>query len=333
MKNISNGHFVISFDFELHWGVFDKRSVSQYKENLENVKLVIPRLLKLANDYDIKYTFATVGFLFAENKEDLLNSNPTILPNYSNPNFSPYPILNSIGNSENDDEYHYASSLISQIQQTNKHEIGTHTYSHYYCLEDGQTIEQFEADIVAAVSIAKKRGIYFRSIVFPRNQINKAYLDICKKHGIITYRGIEKHRIHNTLDREYYKKQTTRALRLMDSYINISGHNTHNLSEIDANNQLINLPSSIFLRPYNNEFKILETLKISRVKNAMTHAAKNNEMFHLWCHPHNFGAYINKSLSGFEAFLEHYQFLNNKYNYESVTMEELAHTIQSTRIS
>ena len=139
--DVFNGYFVISLDFELHWGVFDKRSVSQYKENLENVKLVIPRLLKLADLYNVKFTFATVGFLFAENKEELLKNNPTLLPSYSNPKFSPYSTLTNIGNNEKEDEFHYASSLIDQIIQSNKHEVGTHTYSHYYCLEDGQTKE------------------------------------------------------------------------------------------------------------------------------------------------------------------------------------------------
>ncbi|MEO8933449.1 MAG: polysaccharide deacetylase family protein [Xanthomarina sp.] len=324
MTDVSNGFLVISLDFELHWGVFDKRSVSQYKENLENVKFVIPRLLKLAEEYNVKLTFATVGFLFAENKEELLKSNPNLLPNYSNPKFSPYRILNSIGSNEKDDEFHYGYSLINQIQHTNKHEIGTHTYSHYYCLEDGQTKEQFEADIIAAISIARKKNITITSIVFPRNQVNKTYLDVCKKHGIITYRGLEKHKIYNTLDRENHKKQTTRALRFIDAYFNLTGYSTYNLNEIKTDSGLVNLPSSMFLRPYSRTMKSLEPLKISRVKNAMAYAAKNKEIFHLWWHPHNFGSHINESFSGLEAIFEHYQTLNKQHKYESITMSELA---------
>jgi len=327
MMDVSNGYFVVSLDFELHWGVFDKRSVSEYQENLENVKLVVPKLLKLADDYDVKLTFATVGFLFAENKEELLESNPTLLPTYTNPNFSPYRTLDNIGANEKDDEFHYAPSLINQIQQTNNHEIGTHTYSHYYSLEDGQTREQFEADLIAAISIAKKRNISIKSLVFPRNQVNIAYLDICKKHGIIAYRGIEKHKMYDSTDRDYHKKQTTRGLRYADVYFNISGYNTYKLSELKTGNGLINLPSSCFLRPYSKTLKLLEPLRISRVTNAMSFAAKNNEMFHLWWHPHNFGTYINENFSGLEKMFEHYSELNKKLNYKSVTMEELARYI------
>ncbi|MCX7548382.1 polysaccharide deacetylase family protein [Xanthomarina sp. F1114] len=325
MMGVSNGYFIISLDFELHWGIFDKRSVSEYQENLENVKLVIPRLLKLADIYNIELTFATVGFLFAKNKEELIQNNPKLLPSYSQTKFSPYATLDSIGINEKEDEFHYASSLIDQIQEAKKHEIGTHTYSHYYCLEDGQTKEQFEADLIAAITVAKKKDITIKSIVFPRNQVNHTYLDICKKHGIITYRGVEKHKMYNTLERIHHKKQSTRALRLTDSFFNISGYNTYKVNQLlDANSGLVNLPSSSFLRPYSKNIKSLESLKIARVKKAMTYSAKNNEVFHLWWHPHNFGTYMDENFFTIEAIFKHYKELNNKFNYKSITMSKLA---------
>ena len=66
-----NGHFVISLDYELHWGIFDKRSVSSYEQNLKNTRKAIEKLLVLSDKYDIKLTFATVGFLFAKDKNIL----------------------------------------------------------------------------------------------------------------------------------------------------------------------------------------------------------------------------------------------------------------------
>lgn len=323
MKHVSNGYFIISLDFELHWGVFDKKSISEYKENLENVKLVIPRLLDLANKYNIKLTFATVGFLFAKNKQELLENNPKLLPSYSNPKFSPYNQLDTIGANETEDEFHYASSLIDLIKKDENHEIGTHTYSHFYCLEDGQTIEQFEADIIAAITSAAKKDVTIKSIVFPRNQVNKNYLDICSKHGITCYRGIETHKIYNTLNRKFNKQQTTRALRLIDSYVNISGHNTYNLNSLNTIKGITNIPSSSFLRPYSKRLKIIESLRVSRVKKSMTHAAKNNELFHLWWHPHNFGKHMDANFISLETIFKHYKILNNKFNLDNVTMEEL----------
>ena len=74
------GHFIISLDYEIHWGVFDKKSVQDYHENLSSVNFVIDRLLELSNRYDVKLTFSTVGLLFAENKEDLILHSPKQKP-------------------------------------------------------------------------------------------------------------------------------------------------------------------------------------------------------------------------------------------------------------
>ena len=70
-----------------------------------------------------------------------------------------------------------------------------------------------------------------------------------------------------------------RIYRLLDTYFNISGHNTYDLN---AKNGVFNVASSRFLRPYSKKLKILEPLKIARIKKSMTHAAKNHEVYHLW---------------------------------------------------
>ena len=110
------GHFVISLDYEIHWGVFDKKSVQDYHENLSSVNFVIDRLLELSNRYDVKLTFSTVGLLFAENKEDLILHSPKQKPSYSNRKFNPYNLISDIGNSERDDPFHYALSGIQKIK-------------------------------------------------------------------------------------------------------------------------------------------------------------------------------------------------------------------------
>jgi peptidoglycan/xylan/chitin deacetylase (PgdA/CDA1 family) len=232
--------------------------------------------------------------------------------------------MSIIGNNEKEDEFHYASRLIESIKQAKSHEIGTHTYSHYYCLEDGQTKEQFEADLVAAITVASKKDINIKSIVFPRNQVNTNYLDVCAKHGITSFRGNENHKIYNTLDKKFNKKQSTRALRFIDSYVNLTGHNTYSINSLNNLNGITNIPSSNFLRPYNKRLKMFEFLKIARVKYAMTHAAKNNKIFHLWWHPHNFGKHMDENFKGLESVFKHYKYLNETFKYTSVTISELA---------
>ena len=57
--------------------------------------------------------------------------------------------------------------LIDLIKNTRGQEIATHTFSHYYCLEEGQDIQSFESDLKKALEIAKNNGCLIKSIVFP----------------------------------------------------------------------------------------------------------------------------------------------------------------------
>lgn len=189
---MENGKFVVSLDLELYWGVRDAVKLEKYKDNLLAVHKVIPLLLQLFEKYEINATFATVGFLFFDNKEELKNNLPDKKPEYSNPKLSPYEgHFNLIGEDENKDQLHFGSKLIQQIIDSGQ-EIGSHTFSHYYCLEKGQTKEDFHEDLICAKKIAAKKGIDLKSFVFPRNQYNKDYLKICKELGFTSFRGNER---------------------------------------------------------------------------------------------------------------------------------------------
>ena len=48
--------------------------------------------------------------------------------------------------------------------------------------------------------------------------------------------------------------------------------------------------------------KILNYLMIKRIKNEIV-AAKNNEDYHLWWHPHNFGVNIRENIKNLDNIL------------------------------
>ena len=107
---------------------------------------------------------------------------------------SPYPRIGHIGPNERQDPYHYGLSLIRRIRDCPGQEIGTHTFSHYYCLEPGETEDDqceatFRADLLAARRAAERLGITPRSLVFPRNQYRPDYLATCRAAGIEVVRG------------------------------------------------------------------------------------------------------------------------------------------------
>ncbi len=327
-KAEQKGIFVLSLDFELLWGVWDVTNIKKYGKNIVGVRDVIPKLIEKFKLHNIKATFATVGFLFAKDKTELLSSLPSILPDYLDTRYDVYnKELQLIGNDETTDPYHFGYSLLSNIKQSG-HEIGTHTFCHYYCLEDGQTINEFDADIVAAKKIAEKNGVKILSMVFPRNQVNDAYLPTLIQNGIVSYRGNPTSWIYKprALAAEVL---FIRLCRLLDTYFPISGYNTHVLQK---NKGLpINIPASRFLKPYNKKLAYLENLKLKRILNEMTKAAERNHLYHLWWHPHNFGSNMDKNFANLSVILNHYQMLKVKYGFENYTMSQAAHLYMVNR--
>ncbi|MEO7309807.1 MAG: polysaccharide deacetylase family protein [Chitinophagaceae bacterium] len=331
MENITNGKFLISLDFELLWGVRDRITKNdKYSENIKGVHLVIPKLLNIFSKYNIKATFSVVGFLFFKNKTELLGNIPKKIPNYSNLKYSPYlGHFDSVGEDYLDDLVHFAPQLINEIKKHPEQEIGSHTFSHYYCLEDGQTINDFYADMEMAIEVAKKDNINITSLVFPRNQFNDQYLKVCRNLGIICYRGNEHSWLYKAKNGEQENK-FRRALRLVDAYINISGHNCYNEKNIKGKFP-IDLASSRFLRPFSNTLKILDRLRLNRILTGMTYAAKNNLIYHLWWHPHNFGINQSRNFAFLEKIMNHYADLNKKHNFQSITMSQLANKLMNER--
>ena len=181
--NNSNGILIISLDFELYWGLLGKYSLEKYKENLLGVPSVIPRLLKLFKEYQIHCTWAIVGLLYFESRLELIEGLPTKRPEYDDSNLSPYSYISMMKDNESQDIFHFAPALIKMIKSEFGQEIGSHTFSHYYCLEKGQDSDAFSDDLEAAILVARKYGIRLESLVFPKNQINRDYLPIVKARG------------------------------------------------------------------------------------------------------------------------------------------------------
>lgn len=320
----SGGKFIISLDFELMWGIRDIVTIDMYGQHIVGVHEAIPKMLACFQRHDIKATFATVGMLFYETKESLLQNLPKKKPNYKIANLSPYGdyIHRKVGNDYKTDPYHFAPELIRMIQNTPGQEIGTHTFSHYYCLEQWQTVDDFRDDLQAAMAAAKKNGISITSIVFPRNQFNTNYLEVCKEAGIITYRNNEESWLYNARSGEK-ENLLRRAFRLVDAYINLTGYHCYTEEYMLAKFP-VNIPSSRFLRPFISRLEFLDWLRLRRIKKSMTHAAKNNLMYHLWWHPHNFGINQLENFAFLEEILVHYRYLHEKYAFKSYTMTELA---------
>lgn len=315
------GRFVISLDFELHWGVRDHSTVEQYRENLLGVRRAVPALLDMFRRYEIHATWATVGMLFAENKRHLLAAVPTRRPQYAERALSPYEAIErEVGEDESTDPFHFAPSLIRQIAATPHQELGTHTFSHYYCMESGQTAEDFEADLRAAIAISAPYRDACKSIVFPRNQHNPSYLPVLARCGVRAMRGNSPHWAYAA---RAHAEETPlrRAARLADAYLPIlpTARDVTRTPE-----GVSDVPASAFLRPFQPRLRSVEPVRLARLRAAMTRAATRGQLFHIWWHPHNFGTHTGENLANLATLLDHARELRRRYGLRSMTMAEAA---------
>jgi hypothetical protein len=313
------GRLVISFDFELFWGVRDSTTLERYGPNILGVREAIPRLLETFAKHGIRATWGTVGFLFFDDKDELLAHLPEIRPAYADRGLSPYAALLEIGPDEKRDPYHFGLSLVRQIRQCPGQEIGTHTFSHFYCLESGQDAAAFRADLEAARRAARRIGVQLQSITFPRHQINDGYLAMCRELGLIAYRGQPRSWLHDPYGR---RRPLRRALRLADSYVAISGHNRGRARRGPGG--MINVPASRFLRPFAPRLAPLEGLRLHRLSAEMRGAAQDGAIYHLWWHPHNFGRNLDENFAVLDRLVATFRELALEHGMQASTMAEAA---------
>jgi peptidoglycan/xylan/chitin deacetylase (PgdA/CDA1 family) len=325
------GALVVSLDFELHWGVRDKHSPNGgYRAALLGAREVVPRLLALFEEYGVRGTWATVGFLFAGTREELEAHSPVTRPTYRNRALDAY--AEPLGKDEVSDPLHFARSLVDAIERAPGQELATHTFCHYYCLEPGQTAEAFAADLDAAVAIAAGRGARLSSIVFPRNQHNPAYSDVLRRSGIRAYRGNPSSWMWRFESGDDSVTRGKRLARLLDNYANLTGHNTVAWNTIPQPSGLSDVRASRFLRPYSARLRPLDALRSRRIRAGIRAAAVRKELFHLWWHPHNMGVNIDQNLAFLRGLLDEFALCREKHGMRSLTMSEVDDLVRSTAI-
>ena len=322
MKQNLPGSFVISLDFELQYGIedHDEKYIKKYRRNRLGSREVIEKILFLFKKYEIHATWAIVGMMLAKNRSELRQLIPDITPKYNGKKLSIYSYLERLGNDESDDPFHYGLSVARKIQAVEGQEIGTHTFSHYYCCYPGQDETTMRVDMETAQSVSIQHlGVKPVTVVFPRNQVNKLYIPLLRQMGILAYRGCPLPYIYNVTNGNRW----VRAQRLFDSYFSIYGTKTYTYDEISEEG-IVNCKASNFFRPYSRQLRFMEQAKLAQIKGGILDAAMNRKIYHLWWHPHNFGIYQRNNLDNLERVLAWFQQLKREYGILSMSMKELA---------
>ena len=323
------GTFTISLDFELHWGCFEHMILDNAQQQyFRNTLNAIPEMLNIFSAHEVHVTWAVVGMLYMPHRTAWINNKPKILPTFENANVSAYDWIDRHGFCGEQDPFHFAPELIDLIKSTPNQEIATHTYSHYFCLEKGQTSAQFKADLKMACQVAFEHGSVINTLIFPRNQFNHEYLSTCAEEGITA--------IRSSPDIWYWAPATgsgfmKKFFRAGDAYLKFQPIKMFFLKDIKTDQGLpLLLPASRLYRPWKPGQLLQNKLKMSRIFNEMTEAAQKKAYYHLWWHPHNFGNNPQECLNELERIISHYQLLNKKYSFQSLTMNEITNLLLKT---
>jgi peptidoglycan/xylan/chitin deacetylase (PgdA/CDA1 family) len=316
------GIFTVSLDFELHWGVYDKRDRQAREACYKNTLRVVPQMLELFAKYDVHVTWATVGSLFADDQQEWETMAPAIEPDFVDEKYSAYKWARTHSLSSQYKWAHFAPEEVASIMKYPGQELATHTFSHYYCLEQQREQMAFDADLKAVGKAAKKFNAPMRSLVFPRNQFNPGYLKTCYDNGIKTVR---------TNPSVWFWDPVTdggagllrRVFRSADAYIQVGKRTSYPLSDVKVlPGEPLQLAASRFLRPWSPKSELVNKIRLRRAMQEIRIAAQRKEVYHLWWHPENFGDYPEQNLKDLEKLLVQYKKCKEKYGMTSWNMGE-----------
>lgn len=271
---IGPASIVMSFDFEMRWGVHDVYGLdfSGYRENLENCRPVVLSTLNLLAERNLRATWATVGALGMNNWDEYFSFAPPP-PAYLDPNLA---VRKEYADFDPEGNFHFAPDLIRQIMQTEGQELGSHSFSHLHFRAPGVTVVDFLADMSAVELLWRDRfGVVPVSLVYPRNQ--SAFIDQLDKTSIAIWRGPEPAWFYDCTSEGKYTL-FPRMFRLIDSI--------NPYSRRASRPERGMLRASLFVR-----FDLPESLwqlQLKRIFNELTELLPN-EVLHCWWHPHNVG--------------------------------------------
>ncbi|NII27401.1 polysaccharide deacetylase family protein [Pseudoflavitalea sp. X16] len=319
------GIFTISLDFELHWGVFDKKDRQKRAACYRNTLQLIPRMLEQFAAANVHVTWATVGSLFAKDQQEWELLKPAIEPGYSLEQYSAYRWVAQHGLSPQYHWAHFAPQTIKEILRYPGQELGSHTFSHFYCLEQQHEPMAFEADCRAAQRAAALFNTKLTSLVFPRNQFNPAYLKTCFEQGITTIRTNPVHWFWSPVSNRG-AGILRKIMRTADAYIQVGGTRTsYPLSSVQViPGEPLRLPASRFLRPWRSEYRFANKWRLRRLCQELRTAAIRKECYHLWWHPENFGDHPEENMESLRILLQQYTTCREQYGMKSWNMGEYA---------
>ncbi len=289
------GKLIISYDCEGIWGRMDKiESLDKKIFNRNALMRLYQELLVIHEKYNLKATFAFVGG-FISSKEEFLEA------------FNKYPGAEAVNrwckpliNSDNQftEKDFFIPEVLDMVKKSFiNHEIAFHGFSHVI-MDKEIDKASIDFEVFGLNQIKKTKKINIKTISFPRNIVNKKFLENAKIFK--GYRAPPYSPFKNNIIKRMYS--------LLKELVPICfSEKMHKSKEITI------IPGGFFINWRFGLRKYIPVwLTILRFRSALKHACKTNGIVHIFAHPHNLATGHNQKELLERMFIEVNNFKKNQ---------------------
>ena len=266
------GICIISFDCEGKWGVADHVN-NDIERSFTNKNLInsYNKINKLLEKFSVQATFAFVG-AFTQSKDSFADS--WLEPMRKSKSHSNW-LKKLLDNFEKEENGWFCEECYEIIKNSNiSHEITSHSFTHTPFVSYLNNKDSVDLEFRAIQKWAEQKNLNPETFIFPRNEVN--YTNYLKDLSYYAYRG-------SMEPKTYLGKKVKNII----SELNLFGSSEDKISsKIDG---LYKIPGGFFLN-WRFGLRSFVPLLITqrKFKNSLLRAEQNNEVVHIWMHPHNF---------------------------------------------
>ena len=297
---------VISFDFELGWGVLDSPLWRQRQDSgvYEKLRPIVKKLADYFEENSVRTTWASVGAMF---ETDTGNIKTEHLPEGYRRDVETF-LTNA------DSQTWNALDIVDMLKDKSSIEVASHTYSHIYSSYPGTKVEHQLKDSQLSVDILEhvfKRQM--KSIIYPRDQID--------------YRReiFEALKLQYRINPSFFK-QNSAANRLMRGaksfLVGVPQSDVYIGSKMECAQV-----GSLYFNWVGGKYEAIKKTNLLLSLNKLKKQVKSETgLYHIWLHPFNLSE-SSLVLEEFYKFIGELLELQKKYRVEFLSMEDIRASI------
>ncbi|GAA0423588.1 polysaccharide deacetylase family protein [Cocleimonas flava] len=314
-------NFIISFDYELLWGLYGRKNYGYIQSNVTNSNLVADKILDIHDEFSFPATWAIVG-LAADKKnrsENLSFFFDNIFKNSEIENKGIFKKLSS------NTKLSYYGDIIDKIIATEDQELASHTYFHIF-LDDYKTDSiPVKTDFEKFSELSQSLDKNVVSMIMPKNVYEARYAKSISDSGIKCVRINPNNFLYSGFA---YKKpnKVIRLLRALDYYLPVNeiiDLLPQSRSTSGSESDLLHFTeATLFLRG-STKNEIINWIAYFRFIFAVRYRIFRKEDIHIWTHPHNFGKDIKQSLRWYKKMIMYAKKLEKKGLINTKSMKDL----------